>query len=47
MTEKRTQKTQPKGKDKSGKPHEPIQIPVPRRKAFENLVKRAAKGNRG
>jgi hypothetical protein len=36
-------KSTPKGKDKSGKPHEPIDIPVPKRSAFENLVRKAAK----
>ncbi|MBS1888411.1 MAG: hypothetical protein JSU06_14615 [Actinobacteria bacterium] len=38
-----TQKTTPKGKDKSGKPHKPIDIPVPKRSTFEDLVRRAAK----
>jgi hypothetical protein len=38
------QKTTPKGKDKSGKPYEPIEIPVPKRGTFEKLIKRAAKG---
>lgn len=37
------QKTTPKGKDKSGRPYEPVEIPVPKRSTFENLVKRAAK----
>jgi hypothetical protein len=37
------QKTTPKGKDKSGKPYEPIEIPVPKRKDFEELFRRAAK----
>ena len=37
------QKTQPKGIDpKTGKPHEPIEIPVPKRDDFERLLKRAA-----
>lgn len=38
----RTQKTTPKGKDKSGKLHEPIEIPVPKRKDFEDLLRRSA-----
>jgi hypothetical protein len=39
----RKQKTQPKGKDKrTGQPAEPIEIPVPKRKQFEALLKRAA-----
>ena len=37
------QKTQPKGKDKrTGKPAQPLEIPVPKRKQFEDLLKRAA-----
>jgi hypothetical protein len=43
MTDQRKQKSTPKGKDKSGKPYGGIEIPVPRRKDFEDLVKRAAK----
>lgn len=39
----KTQKTTPKGKDKSGKPYEPIEIPVPKRGTIENLIRRAAK----
>jgi hypothetical protein len=38
------QKTTPKGKDKSGKPFEPINIPVPKRSTFENLVRKASGG---
>jgi hypothetical protein len=38
-----TQQTQPKGIDpKTGKPHEPIEIPVPKRAAWERLLKRAS-----
>jgi hypothetical protein len=46
MPEKRRkQKTQPKGRDKkTGKPHEPIEVPVPKRGEVEDLLKRAAKG---
>jgi hypothetical protein len=36
-----TQLTQPKGTDKDGKPHEPIEIPVPKRSAFDELLERA------
>jgi len=44
MAEKPKQQTKPKGKDKrTGKPAEPIEIPVPERGAFDSLVKRAAK----
>jgi hypothetical protein len=41
--ERPTQKTQPKGIDpKTGKPYEPIEIPVPKRGDVEGLLKRAA-----
>jgi hypothetical protein len=37
-----TQKTQPRGIDpKTGKPYEGIEIPVPKRKDFEDVLKRA------
>jgi hypothetical protein len=39
----KSQKSTPKGKDKSGKPYEPIEIPVPKRKDFEDLLSRSAK----
>ncbi len=40
------QKTQPKGIDKAtGKPYEPIEIPVPKRGEIEDLLRRAAKRN--
>ena len=38
-----TQRTQPKGTDKPGKPYEPITIPVPKRDEIEDLLSRAAK----
>jgi hypothetical protein len=39
-----TQQTQPKGVDpKTGKPYEPVEIPVPKREDIEGLVGRAAK----
>jgi hypothetical protein len=42
-----TQKTQPRGIDpKTGKPYEPIEIPVPKRKDFDKLLDRAIKGKR-
>jgi len=42
------QKTQPKGIDpKTGKPHEPIEIPVPKRDDIERLLKRAAHKKHG
>lgn len=38
----KTQQTQPKGIDpRTGKPYEPIEIPVPRRGVFDGLLKRA------
>ena len=37
-----TQPTQPKGIDPTtGKPYEPVEIPVPKRSTFDNLLKRA------
>jgi hypothetical protein len=37
-----TQATQPKGKDpKTGEPYEPIDFPVPKRSAFDQLLERA------
>lgn len=37
-----TQLTQPKGIDpKTGEPYEPIEIPVPKRSAFDRLIERA------
>lgn len=39
------QKTQPKGIDpKTGKPYEPIEIPIPTRGTVENVIRRAANG---
>ena len=39
-----TQPTQPKGIDpKTGKPYEPIEIPVPKERQIEGLLSRAAK----
>ena len=38
------QKTKPQGIDpKTGKPYEPVAIPVPKRSAFDRMLKRAAK----
>lgn len=46
MAEQRKLKTQPKGIDpKTGKPFEPIEIPPLKRKEFEGLLRRAAKGD--
>jgi hypothetical protein len=42
----KTQLTQPKGIDpKTGKPYEPIEIPVPTRQEVEDLISRAVKGS--
>jgi len=39
-----TQLTQPKGIDpKTGKPYEPIEIPVPKRDEIESLLSRATR----
>jgi len=46
MADKRepTQRTQPKGKDKTtGQPHEPVEIPVPKREDVVRDLKRVAK----
>jgi hypothetical protein len=41
--QRKTQKTQPKGKDKrTGQPAKPLEIPVPKRDEIEGLLKRAA-----
>lgn len=40
-----TQKTQPRGIDpKTGKPYEPVEIPVPKREDFFGVLKRAFAG---
>lgn len=38
-----TQKTQPKGTDESGKKHEPMDVPVPKRSEFDRLLDKAEK----
>jgi hypothetical protein len=44
MTEPpRTQPTQPKGKDKDGKPYEPVEIPVPKVSTFRAAIRKVAK----
>lgn len=41
-----TQKTTPKGIDpKTGKPYEPVEIPALKRKDFDAMLDRAAKGS--
>jgi hypothetical protein len=41
---KPTQLTQPKGIDpKTGKPYEPVEIPVPKRLDWERVLRRATK----
>jgi hypothetical protein len=51
MTDERSEKrqqTQPKGKDKrTGKPAEPLDIPVPKRKDVERVLERAARTKGG
>lgn len=40
----RTQKTQPKGKDKrTGKPAEPLEVPMAKRADIEKVLERAAR----
>lgn len=44
MSKQRKQKTQPKGINKeTGEAYEPVEIPVPKRKDFYGLLKRAAR----
>jgi hypothetical protein len=38
----KSQKTTPKGKDKSGKPHKSVQVPALKRKDFDAAIRRAA-----
>jgi hypothetical protein len=38
-----TQRTEPKGKDKQGKPHKPLHIRVPTRGEFFGSLKKAAR----
>lgn len=37
-----TQPTQPKGKDKDGKPYEPVEIPVPKVSTFRAAIRKVA-----
>jgi hypothetical protein len=37
-----TQLTQPKGKDKQGKPYEPVEIPVPKVSMFRAAIRKVA-----
>jgi len=38
-----TQQTQPKGRDEQGEPAKPVEIPVPRRSAWERVLRRASR----
>ena len=41
-----TQQTQPKGiNPKTGKPYEPVEIPVPKRSAWDSLLGRATRSS--
>lgn len=42
VDDEQTQPTQPRGKDKQGKPHEPVQIPVPRESDVNDLLEKVA-----
>jgi hypothetical protein len=43
-----TQRTQPKGKDKAtGKPYEPIEIPVPKVSTFRAAIRKVAQPDLG
>ena len=37
------QKTQPRGTDRDGVPHEPIEIPIPEKKDVLRILKKSAK----
>jgi hypothetical protein len=37
-----TQQSQPRGKDEHGEPNKPVEIPVPKRSAWERVLARAA-----
>jgi hypothetical protein len=43
VTDFKKQKTTPKGKNKKGEPYESIEVPTLKRKAFDGLLRRAAK----
>jgi hypothetical protein len=48
QSDRPTQKTRPRGVNpKTGKPYEPVEIPVPKRKAFESALKNAAHSQKG
>ncbi len=40
------QPTQPKGRDKDGKPYEPVEIPVPKVSTFRAAIRKVAKPDR-
>jgi hypothetical protein len=42
LADERTQPTQPKGRDRDGKPYEPVQIPVPKVSAFRAAIRKLA-----
>lgn len=42
-TSKPTQPTQPKGKDEDGKPYEPVEIPIPRKREVLGALERASR----
>jgi hypothetical protein len=42
-----TQLTQPKGRDKDGKPYEPIEIPVPTRSEVEGFFRKVFRPGKG
>jgi hypothetical protein len=42
MADEQMQPTQPKGKGKDGKPHKPVEIPVPLERDVMDLLEKAA-----
>jgi len=44
MADERKQKTTPNGIDpKTGKPYEPVEIPVPKQRDFEDVLRKVAR----
>lgn len=42
MVDPQTQQTQPRGRDKNGKPHKPVEIPVPTEGDVMDLLEKVA-----
>jgi hypothetical protein len=42
-----TQLTQPKGRDRDGKPYEPVEIPVPKASTWRAAIRKIAQPSKG